>query len=282
MGDTLLSGGDNTTSSTPADSNSPADSGTSTPSTFEGPEWLANLPEDLKSTKSLHKFKDVEGVARGYANAESLIGRDKIPMPKTDEEWANTYSRLGRPETADAYELQAYDVSPDFKAQFDEDLAGFKAEAFRLGLSNKQADGVLALYMGRTEQANERYAGEIETATRKAEESLRSEYGQAYDAKLKIATRTLANFGSQGLTEAVNVSGLGRNPEFIKFLVKTGESNLEDLGIDKHGQSASTKADIRSKIMDLQSDPAYTDATHPQHDAAVERVRMLFGQLTTK
>ena len=37
-------------------------------------------------------------VARSYINAEQLIGRDKIPIPKTPEEWDATYKRLGKPD----------------------------------------------------------------------------------------------------------------------------------------------------------------------------------------
>jgi len=69
------------------------------------PNWREMLSEDIRGDERLAKFETLEGLAKSYINAEQMIGREKIPMPKSDEEWQDVYNRLGRPESAEGYGL---------------------------------------------------------------------------------------------------------------------------------------------------------------------------------
>ena len=72
-----------------------------------GNDFLSMIPEELREHPSLSPIKDVGNLARSFVNAQRLIGADKIPMPvnPTDEDLDNIYNRLGRPETAEGYEI---------------------------------------------------------------------------------------------------------------------------------------------------------------------------------
>ena len=72
-----------------------------------GNSFIEMIPEELREHPSLSPIKDVGNLARSYVNAQRLIGSDKIPLPKnpTDEDLDNIYSKLGRPETPEGYEL---------------------------------------------------------------------------------------------------------------------------------------------------------------------------------
>jgi hypothetical protein len=72
-----------------------------------GNSFMEMIPEELREHPSLSPIKDVGNLARSYVNAQRLIGSDKIPLPKnpTDEDLDNIYSKLGRPETPEGYEL---------------------------------------------------------------------------------------------------------------------------------------------------------------------------------
>ena len=108
-----------------------------------GNSFIEMIPEELREHPSLSPIKDVENLARSYVNAQRLIGSDKVPLPKnpTDEDLDNIYSKLGRPETAEGYQL-AVDGNV-----ITEDIAKNYADiAHTLRLTPQQAQGVLDYY----------------------------------------------------------------------------------------------------------------------------------------
>lgn len=243
--------------------------------------WQDGLPEDIKSSKSLSKFKDVENLARGYINAEQLLGRDKIPMPKTDSEFAELYTKLGCPTDVKEYSVSYDDstFSDSHKAVMAEDLKAFLPMAKKAGLNNKQATTIFGTYSKLVSAKLSEHAAAVSAEKEAAEKALRKEFGETYDAKITLANRAMTAFADKELQTAIISSGLGRNPAFIKMMVKLGEGNAEEVGIDKSGSgSLMAPADIANKIAELQANPAYFDAKHPEHKIVVERVQSLFAR----
>lgn len=251
--------------------------------TFNGPEWMANLPQELKESKSLSKFSDVENLARGYVNAEKLIGRDKLIMPKTDDEFAEIYAKLGCPDDVSGYKLAVDDskIGEQFKGLVQQDLESFLPMAKEAGLNNKQAQLIFNKYLDASMQMRMAQQAKADNELAEAEAALRKEFGETTDTKLALANRMLSQLGGENVIKAITDSGLGRNTEFIKMMVKLGEAHAEELGIDKTGNSgAMTPAAIRDEIAQLQANPAYLDASHPEHRLIVERVQSLFARMS--
>ena len=244
------------------------------------PEWRQGLPDDIKDSKDLMKFDSVEALAKSYIHASSMIGRDKIPMPKTDEEWDQVYNRLGRPEKPDLYEIAIPESMPEKLAvQMKENMPAFRKMAHKHGLSMKQATG---LYEDWTEMVSHGARKESEMAKIEKEEAtqtLKKEYGQAYDAKVHLANRAIDRFASPELVELLATSGLGRNPHMVKAFVQIGELIAEDLGLDKHGNQLETPQDIQDKIDELQAGNAYLDESDPKHNSVVRQVKALMDRL---
>lgn len=250
---------------------------------FEGPEWMSSLPEDLQQSTSLRKFKDVENLARGYTNAEKLLGRDKIPMPKTDADYQDVYAKLGCPADVKEYKIQYDDskFSADHKAGLKKDLESFLPWAKEAGLNNRQAQIIFGKYANMVSQMSSESSAKVDAEYAAAEQAIRDEYGELAKTKLTQANRTLAALGDAKLVEAIANSGLGRNPSFVKMMIKIGEMNAEELGIDKTGSAGlTTPGGIKEQISQLQSHPAYLDSTHPEHKAIVGRVSNLFARLS--
>lgn len=252
---------------------------------FEGPEWLASMPDDLKASKTLSKFKDVENLARGYENAQKLIGRDRITIPKTDEEFQEAYAKLGCPDDPKKYAFKYDDskLSDVHKGALAKDVEMFRGWAKAAGLNNAQANVVINKY---AEQAGI-YAAEdlakCTAETQACESALRSEWGEAYDLKITIANRVLSRYGDQNMIQAIVDSGLGRNPGFVRMISKLGEMTQEDVGLDKTGGSqVMTPEAIREQIAEVQSHPAYLDASHPEHKMIVDRAQKLFERLVAR
>ena len=73
--------------------------------------WRDTLPEELKNDPTLQNINDVESLAKTAVHQQKMIG-NRIPMPKNDEEKAELYSKLGRPDEPKNYEV---DVPQDFQ-----------------------------------------------------------------------------------------------------------------------------------------------------------------------
>ncbi len=274
-----------TTSPAPSQPASPSPVSTPAPSTEPGTppasgSWYDQLPEELKGSKSLAKFKDVTNLAQAYVHAESLIGRDKIPVPKTDEDWQDVYNRLGRPATPDDYSLSAdalkqMQLPEDITAVLEEDLKWFKPTAHSLGLNDRQATALMQAFVANVGETMSSREVDQDTELKQCENALRKEYGQAYDSKITIAQRALTTLGGEKLVNDVNATGLGRNPAFVNMFVRIGEQMHEELGLDLGGQP-DTPADLDSQIQELQRHPAFLDSAHPEHKSVVDRIRVLF------
>jgi len=251
--------------------------------------WRAGLPAEIQAHTTLAKFTGGEkgenlipmpkALAQGYINAEQLIGREKIPMPKTDEEWMNTYNRLGRPETAEEYAL-AVDETFDPAAQevLKLDIEDIRPAFHAAGLTNKQSAEVFKFYSTRINQKIEEVKEHAEEAKKKAEVVLRAEYGQGYEGKMILANRAAEALGGQELIDLLGATEVGSHPAAIKAFIKMGERMSEELGLDKDsGQILKTKEGLQDEVQALMNDPAYLDATNPQHTTIVAKVQRLMG-----
>lgn len=248
----------------------------------EPTNWYESLPEGLKDNPNIIKYKSIDDLAQGHVNAVQLIGRDKIPLPKTDAEFRDAYAKLGMPETADKYELpdiEGLESNLYSRERIDADKTWWKEQAHAIGLSNKQAATAYQAFLGRESASMAEQAKAIEFETNKAEVALREAWGEAYDQNITIANRAMSKLFGDGATEAIIASGLGRNPSFISGLHKFGLSVLEDLGIDKRGAGVMTPNQLAEDMAQLQAHPAYFDKTHPEHDSIVARVYSIAQRL---
>ena len=62
-------------------------------------DWRSSLPDELKNDATLQNFKDIESLAKTVVHQQKVLG-SRVPIPKTDEEKVELYSKLGRPETS--------------------------------------------------------------------------------------------------------------------------------------------------------------------------------------
>ena len=250
--------------------------------------WRDNLPEDMKGVPTFEKFKDETeminmpvSVARSYMNAEQMIGRDKIPMPKSPEEWDNTYKRLGKPDTPELYELPISDkLDPKLAEMVKEDSEWFRTKAFELGLNNKQASELFSSFSELSSKKLEDIKTFNESEKLNNEVKLRTEFGAAYDGKMVVANRAAQKLGGEEFMQLIDDTGIGNHPAFIRFTIKVGEMMAEDLGLDKNtGQLLQSEGSVKEQIATIQNSPEYTDATNPMHKVAVGKVAKLMQHL---
>lgn len=241
--------------------------------------WTSSLPEDMRSNPSLTKYDSVVELAKGHVNAVQLLGKDKIPLPKSDAEFLDVYRQLGMPNLAEDYKFidKEYGVPETLysKESIKADQDMYRTWAHEVGLSQKQAETLYDKFMGKQAESLKATDGVISQEMHMCGEKLREAWGESRDTNIAIANRAMNKIFGPDVTEAITASGLGRNPAFIQGLHKLGLQSLEELGIDKRGNSTRTPEQLNDEISQLQAHPSYFDKSHPEHRQTVARVTAL-------
>ena len=248
--------------------------------------WKEAISEEFRSDPNIEKFTEIDALAKSYINATKMIGQDKVAVPNknsTEDQWNEVYDKLGRPESADKYAL---DVKSDVVPLDDGAVKQFAENAHKLGLSNKQAQGVLEFYKNSMEGTAQQSKVDTETAQVQAEQELRQEWGREFENNVKKAgALAKANINSDILDlELKSGIRVGDHPELIKGFAKIASMMSEDKIVSPESDSASKSADIESEISTItnNTDGPYWNKQHPDHDKVVQQVYTLREMLNAE
>jgi hypothetical protein len=268
---------DNGTPTPDVDNGTPTPPAATPPATPPAPDgqWFDGFADEVKNDPSVQKFGSSEELAKSYINAQKLIGRDKIPMPVTDDDWADTWNRLGRPEDVGGYDIKKPEdmhpetVSPD-------DVDWLMNAAHKAGLNNEQAQ---SLFNDLAERANgvlNNRDASAEASRNEIVETLQNEWGTGYDANVKIAQTAIVEFADENFLQMLDDTGLGDNPELAKTFFNIGKYMMEDGKLKDLDSPGPSGADIDATISSLMAHKAYGDTSHPEHKTMVNKVTELF------
>ena len=248
---------------------------TETPETST--DWKVNLSDDVKADKSLENIKDINALAKSYIHAQKMVGSDKIPVPNkyaTEDDWNAVYEKLGRPKTADGYK---FDLPQD--KQVDEvSLKEFSSQAHKLGLLPNQAQGMVKFYNEITAKSLQDADSKALAARETSTKELKQEWGQAFDQKVSQAATLAKSVGATELLDTNLADGtkLGDHPVMIKAFAELANKMGEDSIVQASGPTYLTPNQIEKQIGELtQTDSAYWDKNHTNHEAAVQEVLAL-------
>lgn len=248
-----------------------------------GNDFLNMIPEELRGHPSISPIKDVENLARSYVNAQRLIGADKIPLPAnpTEEDLDRVYSRLGRPDSPDNY-----DIAADGNIVTEEVASSYKDIAHKLRLTPEQASGVLDYYKSVVENTGVANMQQVEQQREQSEAALRQEWGSNYDGIVQKAAATAQEFGNPEMFDLDLADGtkLGNNPEFIKAFAKIAEFRQsvtsEDTVSDSSQTSFMTRETAQAEADAIMKSPEYTDRrNYAARQKAVGRVQELMNYI---
>ena len=250
-----------------------------TPAAQPTSSWKDSISEDFRNDPSIEKFTEIDALAKSYINATKMIGQDKIVIPTKNsgqEAWDEAYAKLGRPESAEKYTL---DVKSDV-VPFDETaIKSFAEQSHKLGLNNKQAQGILEFYKNNMEGTAQQAKIDTETAQSQAEQELRQEWGRDFEGKVKQAgALAKANINPEVLDMTLsNGTRLGDHPEIIKGFAKIAGMMSEDKIVSTESENVNTVADIETEISAITNDTdgPYWNKQHPDHDKVVQQVYTL-------
>lgn len=248
--------------------------------------WKETISEEFRNDPNISKFTEIDALAKSYINATRMIGTDKVAVPNqnsTEDQWNEVYDKLGRPESADKYKLEAKsDVVPIEETA----VKQFAENAHALGLNNKQAQGILEFYKNSMEQTAKQSQIDAETAQAEAQQQLRQEWGKSYDANIqKAASLAKANMDAKVLDmQMKDGSRLGDNPEVIKGFAKIADMLSEDKIISTESENVNQGRDLESEISQIVNDRnnPYWNKGHPDHTKMVQQVLTLREMLNAK
>ena len=222
----------------------------------EQQQWYSTLSEEYRNHPSITKFSDANGLAKSYLSLESLMGRDKIPVPK-DENDVNAWSQYNKafnvPNSAEEYKFEIGGQEAN--------LDQFKQLAHKYHLSNEVAQELLNAHIKDFQDYEnskiQAYNAEAEEATKQ----LKAEWGMKYDENIKLARTFLEKMSDNKEQYDYFNDKIGNDVQFIKLLSKMGNSISEGSLGGFEGQAGGftkTPAEAKAELDKIMNDP--TDA----------------------
>jgi len=271
-------GGDQTPGGGDDQTPTPTPSAEPTAPVMSSENWRDFLPEDIREDPSLVKYTDLGAFAKGHMNAVGMIGKDKITMPETDEQWSDTFNKLGRPADATGYDIKLPEGLTE-EQQFDDEFTNtLRTTIHTLGLNNTQAQGINDfLYNISTNAANvaTTAAKELDAA---AATQLRTTYGADVDAVLDRSLRVVQAVGGEAVGDKITRADLAKNPILVDIFTKLADTVLEDQNL-ADGSGVVTAESLKATMNALMQNPAYMDRKNVEHQSTVDQVYKIRQQL---
>lgn len=210
----------------PAGESGEKSEGSTDDSTNANPAWMEQLPEEYRTgdnAKQFAKFAKIADMAKAYSELESKTG-NMVTLPAegtSAEDLQKFYEKLGKPATADEYEM------PDESADF------FKKIAYDNNLTKAQAKAVFLAVAEHGKNVIEQSLADAQNAANETDKALRKEYGSKYSEKIALLKRGIAAYGGNSLGLKLQKSGLLYDSDVVKLFIALGEQNAEAGAISK-------------------------------------------------
>ena len=254
-----------------ADTAAPPPAAPQTPA-WTGHDWLKDLPDEVRSDKSLHKYSNVESAARGLINAQRMIGMDKVPRPRGDfdpanPDWQAFLDAAGRPKSPEEYQFEEAKL-PD-GVEYSKELEGkFRAVSYQMGLNGKQAGALRDMYVAAIAEATQQAQLSFKQSRDEAEGELKRELGEAFEPTVNASKAALKEYADDRFVKWLDDNGLGNHPELVRVFGKIGKELIGDSKLKTPNEATfNTPADYKRQADEFRV--KYSDALfnqmHPEH-----------------
>ena len=223
----------------------------------EQQQWYSSLSEEYKNHPSIQKFSDANGLAKSYLSLESLMGRDKIPVPKGADDvtaWGFYNKAFNVPETIEGYDIKVEGLDQ-------ENLNGLKSLMLKHHISNDVAQELIDAHIQDFKDYENAKVQAFNAEQEEATKQLKAEWGLKYNENLKSAKNFLEKMSSSKEEFDYFNNKIGNDVKFIKLLSKMGNSISEgNLGgfEGQVGGFTKTPAEAKAEFERIMDDP--TDA----------------------
>lgn len=250
--------------------------------------FLEMLPEDLRGNKVFSNFQNIGDLAKSYANAATMVGLDKgavlrLPSEDTPEAWGEVWNKIGRPETADGYDLKAYDESPYVDK---EAMTKVREMAHKHGVRGAALQELVGMFVADTQAKVDAANAAKEKLVDDYQAKVKSEFGEAYDYKI-----TQIRHSAQNIIGTIpefaeflkTYPEAAEHPGLIKFMSHYAGQTLEDTGSINGGSTSTgplTPAEAQARLAAYQPGGEFykiiTEQGHPQRGHHLAQKSKLF------
>jgi hypothetical protein len=157
--------------------------------------WKSALSDDHRDYHGFDDMKSVDDLARDYIQLQGLLGKKGAIIPREDaapDEWDRFYKEIGRPGTAEEYNLDELTLPEGAEQWFSEEVRdAMLPKLHQHGLTQRQVVGVLNDYI---ETQHAQIAAAEKARVDKVQTDiniLRREWGGSFDANKTIATQAV-------------------------------------------------------------------------------------------
>jgi len=244
-------------------------------------DWKSSLSEDIRTHPSMEKFKTPEDVAKSYIEIQKVVGKDKVVLPTKDstpEEISEFYSKIGRPESFDKYNVP--ELGDDVKPLMSESrLETFKQIAFENGITEAQFAKLVEGYANDTKVAMDSFAEQQELETKKQLSALMQEWGPKMEENQALSKKAIRAFTD----DAKLIESIEKNPGLVKVFAQVGQAMSNDSLVNK-GTTMLTvsKAEMQAEIgkaISGDKDSAYWNAMHPEHKETKQKITEYYRKI---
>ena len=242
------------------------------------PEWV---PEKFWDKEK--KAPRVEDLGRGYKNLEQLLGREKVPVPTSEDDhegWERWFKAHGRPEKPDEYEFERPKELPT-DLNYDEDLEkGFRDWAHQNGLNKRQAKNAHDWFVKNQVERNLQWHKMQKENRANAEVALRRELGSKYEGWVQGTGALFKKYADPEFANYLAETGLGNDPRFVKVFGRISQDMGGEQKLTGKPQQQAQPADVEKAIASYrkQHHEALWNKHHPENEIRNRELADLYAQ----
>lgn len=241
--------------------------------------WKGEYAED----PAMEKHKSPISLIKANKELERLVGLDKLPMPVKPKEratqqeidtynkqMATIFTRLGRPESADKYDIKG--INPE-----DSLFGKIKEKAFEGGVSNEALNNIAQTYIEWYQNRSKEIKEARIEASKKAIATIKEKWGTGYDERVAVAQKAynvLVN--TDKLKKIFGGVALGNNPDILEFFYTLGTSISEDLIAGKGRVLTKTPAEAKRQIEELKIKQTKLQHGSPEYEMLQKQIDGLY------
>lgn len=224
-----------------------------------GPWYGSFKDEGLRGYAELKGWQDPAAAVESYRNLEKLQGVPadqllRLPKAGDKDAYGKLYDRLGRPQSADGYELP---VPEGDNGEFAKTVSPWLHE---IGLSKEQGQALAAKWNEYQAKVVAEHTHAKNEAAKAGDAALKKEWGMAYDQNIIKAREGMVKLGIEPamIDKLESVLGFADTIKFMHSIgTKIGEDNFVSSGGRSDFSGKLTPAGAQARITQLLNDPVY-------------------------
>jgi hypothetical protein len=212
---------------------------------------------ELKGWAEKAGYKDLNGLAKSAMHLEK---------------------KLGSPKESENYDAEQYTYELPENYNANENLLNpIKDKAIELGIAPDKFKALVETFTGKESELMQQMQADKETQVKQLQETLKKEWGNAYDDNLKLADKTWQSLAGEGEDKMLENMAPEQQLAIAKIMANVG-SKISEQSLGKPTiDPISAKSEMDSIYSDMKH--PYWDNSHPDHAQAVKKMQELASKV---